>query len=239
MLEVFAPAKLTLSLRISGRRDDGYHLIDAEMITLDFGDRLEIDPTAEGLEIVGPAGARIDTGANNLVSRALRLAEVSAFVRVHKEIPPGAGLGGGSADAAAVLRWAGYRDEVGAATIGADVAFCLNGGRSRVRGIGEIIEPLEPESRAFTLATPLFGCSTPAVYHEWDRLGGPKGANGNDLEVAALNVEPRLVEVRDRLGDATGKTPRLAGSGSTWFVEGEYPGRGRRVAHSHCEEQAE
>jgi 4-diphosphocytidyl-2-C-methyl-D-erythritol kinase len=82
------------------------------------------------------------------------------------------------------------------------------------------------------LLTPPFGCSTPAVYARWDALGGPHGAHGNDLELAALEVEPRLRDYRDALADVSGKTPRLAGSGSTWFVEGSYPGEGRVVART-------
>jgi 4-diphosphocytidyl-2-C-methyl-D-erythritol kinase len=64
--------------------------------------------------------------------------------------------------------------------------------------------------------------STPSVYGAWDDLGGPTGEGENDLEPAALMVEPGLQMWRDRLGDATGETPRLAGSGSTWFVEGAF-----------------
>ena len=226
MIEVEAPAKLTVSLRVVGVRNDGYHLIDAEMVSLDFGDRLEIDPHGDGLEIAG-IDAPIPADDDNLVRRALRLANRTAFVRVRKSIPPGAGLGGGSADAAAVLRWAGYGDLAGAASIGADVAFCVVGGRAHVSGIGEIVEPLAFVARTYTLLTPSFGCATPAVYRMWDALGGPHGEHGNDLESAALAVEPRLAAWRDELHEATGRRPRLAGSGSTWFVEGAFPGAGR------------
>ena len=83
--------------------------------------------------------------------------------------------------------------------------------------------------RTFTLVTPPFGCSTPAVYRAWDEMGGPAGDHGNDLEPAALRVEPRLASWRDQLGEVSGARPRLAGSGSTWFVEGAFPGEGRRV----------
>jgi 4-diphosphocytidyl-2-C-methyl-D-erythritol kinase len=86
--------------------------------------------------------------------------------------------------------------------------------------------------RVLTLVTPPFGCSTPAVYRAWDDLGGPTADGPNDLEPAALVVEPRLAAVRDRLGDETGQTPCLAGSGSTWFVEGAHPGPGRVVART-------
>jgi 4-diphosphocytidyl-2-C-methyl-D-erythritol kinase len=70
------------------------------------------------------------------------------------------------------------------------------------------------------------------VYQAWDELGGPEGEHGNDLEPAALAVEPRLARWRDELGDATGRVPRLAGSGSTWFVDGAFPGRERCVVHT-------
>jgi len=228
---VRAPAKLTLSLRVTGVRDDGYHLLDAEMVTVDLFDTLSFRD-GDGLEITG-AGAGLPVDDTNLVRRALALAERRAHVQVDKRIPPGAGLGGGSADAAAVLRWAGITDTAAAATLGADVPFCLVGGRARVRGIGEVVEPLAFEPAAYTLVIPPFGCATAEVYRRWDALGGPHaGAGGNDLEAAALEVEPRLAAVRDRLRAATGRTPRLAGSGSTWFVEGEHPGDERIVVHA-------
>ncbi|MGN6693428.1 MAG: 4-(cytidine 5'-diphospho)-2-C-methyl-D-erythritol kinase, partial [Aquihabitans sp.] len=144
-------------------------------------------------------------------------------------IPAGAGLGGGSADAAAVLRWAGFDDAERAATLGADVPFCVRGGRARVTGIGEVLEPLDHADRTFTLVTPPFGCSTPAVYRAWDDLGGPRADGPNDLEAAALVVAPELAEWRDRLAAATGQVPVLAGSGSTWFVEGAHPDAGHVV----------
>lgn len=222
--EVFAPAKLTLRLRVTGVRADGFHLIDAEMIALDFGDTLTItEANSTSITIDHAGDDPIPLGPDNLVARALALVGRTAAVHIRKQIPPRAGLGGGSADAAAILRWAGYRDLLAASTLGADVSFCVAGGRARVTGIGEIVEPLELHEQPLTLLTPPFGCSTPAVYRAWDELGGPEGDNGNDLEPAALVVEPRMAEWRDRLGDATGEQPRLAGSGSTWFVEGHHP----------------
>lgn len=223
-----APAKLTVSLRVTGRRADGYHEIDAEMVTLDVADELEVG-AGDSLEIVGATGLDVPVGDDNLVRRALRAVGRTAAVRLVKRIPAGAGLGGGSADAAAILRWAGCTDPAVAVALGADVPFCLVGGRARVTGIGELIAPLAPVPRTFTLVVPPFGVSTPAVYAAWDALGGPTGAGGNDLEPAALTVEPRLAAWRDRLGDATGAAPVLAGSGGTWFVAGAHPGEGRLV----------
>lgn len=203
------------------------HLIDAEMVELDLYDELTIEPGGTaGVTFSGPhASADIDPH-DNLVVAAAQLAGVGLSAQVIKNIPSGAGLGGGSADAAAVLRWAGVSDVAAAASIGADVAFCLVGGRARVHGIGEIVEPLPFVAETFTVVTPAVHCSTPAVYRAWDDLGGPEGENGNDLEPAALVVAPELREFREALGNATGRTPRLAGSGSSWFVAGAFPDAG-------------
>jgi 4-diphosphocytidyl-2-C-methyl-D-erythritol kinase len=229
-----ALAKLTITLRITGVRSDGLHLLDSEMVTIDLADELEF-AEGDGLELVsasgsgagpGAAGAGVPVGDSNLIRRALKAVGRSASVRLRKNIPVGGGLGGGSADAAAVLRWAGVGDLAVAASLGADVPFCLVGGRARVGGIGEVVEPLAFESRSFTLLTPPLFVSTPAVYRAWDELGGPVGDGPNDLEAAALVVEPALAVWRDRLGEATGQTPILAGSGSTWFVEGSFVGPG-------------
>ncbi len=225
-----APAKLTRRLRIVGVRDDGYHLIEAAMVSVDLTDTLRFTD-GDGLAVVdGAPDVPIDDG--NLVVRALRAAGRTAHVELTKRIPSGAGLGGGSSDAAAVLRWAGVTDLDLAASLGADVPFCLRGGRARVRGVGEVVEPLPFEERTFTLLTPPLHCSTVAVYRAWDELGGPTGDGTNDLEPAALVVAPELARWRDRLGDATGETPTLAGSGSTWFVEGDHPGEDRVVVRT-------
>ena len=236
---VLAPAKLTLTLRITGVRADGFHLLDAEMVTLDLCDELIFGP-GDGLTVedrvqgVGPVPA----GEDNLVRRALAAVGRTASVHLIKRIPAGAGLGGGSADAAAVLRWSGQADDLSlAAALGADVPFCVRGGRARVTGIGEEVEALPCSAgQAFTLLTPPVAVSTAAVYRAWDELGGPTAAGANDLEPAALCVEPGLARWRDRLGDATGQAPTLAGSGSTWWVPGAYPDAvpGVVVARSLC-----
>jgi 4-diphosphocytidyl-2-C-methyl-D-erythritol kinase len=228
---VRALAKLTLGLRVTGTRADGYHLLDAEMVTVDLCDELVFDE-GDRLDVVGTTGLDVPTGDDNLVRRALQAVGRTAHVRLRKHIPSGAGLGGGSADAAAVLRWAGCTDLGLAASLGADVPFCLVGGRARVSGIGEIVEPLPFEARTFTVLIPPFGVPTPAVYRAWDELGGPTGDGPNDLEAAALAVEPRLAWWRDHLAEATGRQPVLAGSGSAWWVEGDHPGDGRHVVHT-------
>ena len=247
-----AEAKLTLSLRVTGVRPDGYHLLRSEMVTVDLADRLEVGE-GTGLTVAtefgpapGPTGGTgpalpgpVGTGPDNLVSRALEAAGRTARVHLVKRIPPGAGLGGGSADAAAVLRWAGCTDPGVAAVLGADVPFCVAGGRALVEGIGEQVTPLPFVDRSFVLVLLPFGVATAAVYRAWDDLAsdgvlGPTGpgpgtgprAEVNDLEAPALVVEPRLAAWKRYLSDLTGQEPRLAGSGSTWFVEGTPAGLG-------------
>jgi 4-diphosphocytidyl-2-C-methyl-D-erythritol kinase len=221
-----AHAKLTLTLKMIGIRDDGYHLIDAEMVSLDLHDVLVFDRSRTGLDAIGPFSTGIPTDGSNLVARALELADGSAHVTIDKRIPHGGGLGGGSTDAATTMRWAGYLTGdaalVRAAALGADISFCLIGGRARVRGIGELIEPLAHIDRVFTLIIPPLDVSTPAAYRAWDDLGGPTVDGPNDLETAAIAVEPQLARWRDAIGERTGVAPTLAGSGATWFIDGEH-----------------
>jgi 4-diphosphocytidyl-2-C-methyl-D-erythritol kinase len=222
---IHAPAKLTLSLRVTGVRDDGFHLIDAEMIALSVGDSVHLtDANETQVTTTGPYADGVPTDSTNLVAQALAAADRTASVRIDKQIPHGGGLGGGSADAAAVLRWAGWGHDhlVAASQIGADVAFCLVGGRARVRGIGEVVDPLPFVERTVTLVVPPLRVSTPAVYRAWDALGGPAAGGPNDLEPAAIQVEPELARWRDDIADACGQAPVLAGSGATWFVHGRH-----------------
>ena len=201
MTSVAAHAKLTLTLRITGVRDDGFHLIDAEMVSLALADRLEIvDASTSELTVSGPFADGVPTDGDNLCLRALELAGRSASIRLHKSIPPGGGLGGGSADQAE-----------------GDV-----GGRARVTGIGEIVEPLERRPLDVTLVIPPVVSSTPAVYAAWDALQDRPTDAVNDLEEAAISVNPVLGVWRDRVAELAGATPTIAGSGATWFLEGRH-----------------
>jgi 4-diphosphocytidyl-2-C-methyl-D-erythritol kinase len=266
-----APAKLTRRLRIVGRRPDGYHLLAAEMITVNLYDELRVS-SGDGFEVsdevewlvpgagvsgaggasAAGAGARapavdaassagagagaaasvgafaagagagaLASGGANLVELALQAVGRSARIQLIKRIPAGAGLGGGSADAAAVLRWAGKSDPEAAVRLGSDVPFCLVGGRALVSGVGEIVEPLPHKAADILLLVPRLHISTPAVYAAWDALGGPTGEGDNDLEPAALALEPRLAWWRDLVAEVSGQRPCLAGSGGTWWIEGD------------------
>lgn len=242
---VEAPAKLTLSLVVTGTSPDGLHTLEAEMVALTFADELTFGD-GDGLEVVdetgqfglepgvqpSPAGTRegmVPVGGDNLVRRALAAVGRRAMVRLVKRIPAGAGLGGGSSDAAAVLRWAGavphdpsdpQQPAVRLAlALGSDVPFCVVGGRALVSGRGEVVRPLPFRPARFLLVTPPLVSPTDAVYAAWDALGGPRGTGGNDLEQAALAVTPPLAQWRDAFAERCGTRPRLAGSGSTWFAE--------------------
>lgn len=221
-----AHAKLTLSLKMTGVRADGYHHIDAEMVSLDLHDVLVFDRSRTGIDATGPFSAGVPTDGTNLVARALELAGDSAHVTIDKHIPHGGGLGGGSTDAATAMRWAGYptSDEAlrRAAVLGADISFCLIGGRARVSGIGDVVEPLPHVERTITLIIPPLAVSTPAAYRAWDDLGGPTVDGPNDLEPAAIAVEPKLARWRGAITACTGVRPTLAGSGATWFVLGKH-----------------
>ncbi len=186
-ISLIAPAKLTLSLQVTGTRDDGYHLIDAEMVTLDIADVLTVTPGEQGLSFDGPQAQGLTDSDDNLVSRALRQCGKQARVHIQKNIPHGGGLGGGSADAAAIFRWANYQDLEAASRIGADIPFCMVGGRARVRGIGEIIEPLPFVARSNhtdSFAIRCFNtggvsglrCSTPTIRRDRESIGS--GSNG-------------------------------------------------------------
>jgi 4-diphosphocytidyl-2-C-methyl-D-erythritol kinase len=217
-LRVDAFSKLTLSLHITGMRADGLHELDATMVSIDEPhDSLDLKPaTRTSLAITGPFAVGVPTDASNLAWRAADACGATVEISLHKGIPTGAGLGGGSADAAAVLTALGA-DPALAASLGADVPFCMQGGFARVRGIGDELEPSAAPALAIVIATPPFGCSTAAVYRAWDEFGGPHHEI-NDLQAAAEFVEPRLVDFRRRVEAAAGAQTILAGSGSSYAV---------------------
>lgn len=228
-----AHAKLTRSLRMTGVREDGFHLLDAEMVSLELHDLITIDPSRSGISVIGPFADGVPADASNLALRALALVGRDAHVTIDKRIPHGGGLGGGSTDAAAVLHWAGFGTDptslLTASKLGADIPFCLVGGRARVTGIGEIVGPLPHVDRDITLIIPPLGVSTPAAYRAWDALGGPTSDGPNDLEAAAIDVEPRMAWWRDAITSALGSAPVLAGSGATWFTERTFSSEDERA----------
>ena len=156
-LELVAPAKVNLVLEVIGRRSDGYHNIDTVMTTVDLADRVRITPHSQlDVSLTGEHAAGI-AEADEISARAAQALAVACGrepcvrIEVQKRIPHAAGLGGGSSDAAAVLRglnalwdldWPLERLEAVAAAIGSDVPFFLHGGVARCTGRGERVEPL-------------------------------------------------------------------------------------------------
>ena len=208
-----APAKLNLELRVLGLRADGSHEVETLIQAIDLCDLLTLAPApAATLKV---SGFFVPSGEENLVLRAAAALGLKAEFGLHKLIPPGAGLGGGSSDAAAVLRAAGkgLADLAQiAARLGADVPFFLRGGRALATGRGERIRPLPPRPAWYALAWPGFEVSTAAVYRAWDQVGGE---GPNHLFRPACAVEPRLAEFAAGLG----KDWRMTGSGSAFFRE--------------------
>jgi 4-diphosphocytidyl-2-C-methyl-D-erythritol kinase len=221
MIELLAPAKLTWYLEITGVRSDGMHELRSEMTTIDFYDRLWLDEH-ENYVRLRSARSDVPLDQSNLVARALTLLGRTAGVEIEKNIPIGGGLGGGSADAAALLRHFGSVSHEEALQLGADVPFCQLGGRALVEGIGERLTPLPFESRALTLVMPEFSVSTKDCYRAYDELArdGDQPRDDNHLEHAAGLVEPRVKTALAYLRARYGNDVRLAGSGSTMFVPG-------------------
>ena len=176
-LRLPAPAKINLALEVLGRRPDGYHEIDTVVTTIDLADELRLRPAA-GLEVCldGPHAAGVaaaEEAAEELSGRAARALAAAAGrdpgvrIELTKRVPVAAGLGGGSSDAAAVLRglnvlwgldWAPERLSAVAAELGSDVPFFLHGGTARCTGRGERVEPLRdlrPPLRLLLLLPPL------------------------------------------------------------------------------------
>ncbi|HLE88529.1 MAG TPA: 4-(cytidine 5'-diphospho)-2-C-methyl-D-erythritol kinase [Candidatus Limnocylindria bacterium] len=253
-LSLEAPAKLNLSLRVVGRREDGFHLLETEMVLLELADRLLLMPGAPGLRVeAGPDAPRLDAAIpldpRNLAWRGLVAGQGrepdSLCLALDKRIPTAAGLGGGSSDAAAgwrLGRVAAGRPEVATdadlvalATIGADVPFfAARCAAAAVAGVGERVTPIDaPERlRHVVLVFPGFRLSTAEVFAELRPadLGHPDPAPGhNDLLAPALRLRPALAEVMRRVAHA-GAEPRLTGSGSTLFVLGDDPEQAAGVA---------
>src|SRR4051812_38623000 len=173
-----AGAKVTLSLRVTGRRADGYHELDALVAIVDEPHDLVsiIDGASHNELKIDPQGSA-PADETNLVWRARAALRSSTGLSLRKAIPTEAGLGGGSADAAATLRLLRTTETDDdllhiAASLGADVPVCLRSGLWRMRGIGDVVEPVPApaEPLHLVLATPPFGCATADVYRAFDAL---------------------------------------------------------------------
>ncbi|HEX2359623.1 MAG TPA: hypothetical protein VHH72_07385 [Solirubrobacterales bacterium] len=245
---LLAPAKLNLCLYVGGRRDDGLHEIRSVFEPLELADELRVSEGGERDEVVCEA-----VGGPNLAAAALAGLREAGWrspplrIEIEKRVPVAAGLGGGSADAAAVLRLA--RGEVEgiralAASVGADVPSQLEPRPCLVAGAGEVVEPIVPPGRhAIVLIPQRHGLSTAAVYEEADRLGAGRGGSEldairrrlheavstgaspldyrehliNDLQPAALSLCPGIAPALAALSDAGAAHAMVTGSGPTAF----------------------
>lgn len=249
-MQIQARAKINWALEITGQRNDGYHLLDGVMQPLSLCDTLHIAP-ADGLSL-SVEGAALSAGNDNLVLKAAQAlqpfagTQKGAAITLEKRIPMGAGLGGGSADAAAALKglnafWNLHLPmetllEIGV-TLGADVPFCLADAPMRAQGIGEILTPV-PCRRTFPLVLiqPCESLSTKEIftaYHAQNPRGGSVEnvmkalAEGNlaqmeenavnMLETVSITQKPAIGEAKEALYASGAAFARMTGSGSVVF----------------------
>lgn len=246
MIVEAAPAKLNLALHVRARRDDGYHELETLFVFVAQGDVLTIeDAETPDFCVTGPFAAALAGEGDNLVLRAERAfrANVAALpplaVTLDKRLPVASGMGGGSADAAAMLRAMARRAGIAsddsrlkavAEALGSDVPACLLGRTAIGRGRGEALTPVAGASGVpVLLVNPGVAVSTASVFAGWDRIdrgGLPEGdliaaalAGRNDLEPPARAIAPEISDVLVRLSAARGvRLARMSGSGATCFA---------------------
>jgi 4-diphosphocytidyl-2-C-methyl-D-erythritol kinase len=237
-----APAKINLALHVTGRRADGYHLLDSLVVFAGAGDIVTARPAPRTrLQVTGPMAAGVPDGAENSVLRAAALIGVEADLVLEKHLPAAAGIGGGSSDAAAALRalarLAGVAVPEDVLSLGADVPVCLLAGAARMRGIGEDVAAVGgvPALDA-VLVNPRVPVATPAVFARLERrenAGLPEvlprwrdaaacarwlETQRNDLEAPARALCPEIGAVLDALRAGGGcRLARMSGSGATCF----------------------
>ena len=244
LVEVFAPAKINLSLHVTGQRADGYHLLDSLVVFAGVGDSIAVAPSDSlSLTIDGPEAAGLAAGPDNLVLRAARFLspDRGAAIRLTKRLPLASGIGGGSADAAATLRalsqlWDIPLPEPSAtARIGADVPVCLLGRSCRMEGIGDRLSPtaLLPPMEIL-LVNPRVAVPTGAVFAGLSRNDNPPmpgsppsdpsafaawlSAQRNDLAPPAIACAPEIAETLSALADLSPIHHAMSGSGATCYA---------------------
>ncbi|WP_417525015.1 4-(cytidine 5'-diphospho)-2-C-methyl-D-erythritol kinase [Marinovum sp.] len=234
--EAFAPAKINLTLHVTGQRADGYHLLDSLVVFADVGDVVRVTPASEMLlQVTGPRASGVPDDARNLCWKAAEAFGAPVAIELEKHLPAAAGIGGGSSDAAAVLRAMeaamGRRFEGHALALGADVPVCRLARAARMSGIGEIVEPVTVPVLHAVLINPGVEVPTPAVFRGLaSKTNAPmdvlpeKGAflpwlaeQRNDLEPPALVQAPVIGDVLSALSDAGAALSRMSGSGATCF----------------------
>ena len=233
--DVVAPAKINLTLHVTGQRADGYHLLDSLVVFAELGDRLRLARADRmSLRVTGRFAEGVPGDARNLVWRAAELAGVTLCIGLDKTLPHGAGIGGGSSDAAAVLRVFGGGGR--AVELGADVPVCLSDVPQRMRGIGDELDrvPGVP-ALPLVLVNPGVHLPTPEVFRALTGKGNtamralPRSSSSadflswlaaqrNDLEAPAIATAPAIRNALQALGGTAGcRLARMSGSGATCF----------------------
>lgn len=241
-----ARAKVNLCLHVTGRRDDGYHLLDSLVVFAETGDRISAVAAADlSLRVTGPQAGALIAGADNLCLRAAAAfgGGMGAAITLEKHLPVASGIGGGSADAAAVLQvlsrlWQRpVPDAAQVLALGADVPVCLAGVPARMRGVGEQVQPLVGLPQAWlVLVNPGIAVATPAVFAGLGRRDNPAlpgmlpqfqtaaefaaflADQRNDLQEPAVALAPQITQVNAALAQQSGcLIARMSGSGATCF----------------------
>ncbi|MGE5254666.1 MAG: 4-(cytidine 5'-diphospho)-2-C-methyl-D-erythritol kinase [Planctomycetaceae bacterium] len=249
-MRYLSPAKINLHLEVLEKRPDGYHEIQTLMQRVDLFDEMEIHPGGQGIRLI-PEGEAVPPGMDNLACQAARLFCREAGIpehleiRMRKRIPAGAGLGGGSGNAAAVLAALNDLFQTGlnadalmelGARLGADIPFFLFQKPALGRGKGERLSPVSvPQGLGFLLLIPPFRISTPWAYETFDRLSGGKRKEGtplrasyetladllailkNDLEIPALSRYPEIGRMKEELLRRGARGALMTGSGPVTF----------------------
>ncbi|BDU53636.1 4-(cytidine 5'-diphospho)-2-C-methyl-D-erythritol kinase [Limnohabitans sp. INBF002] len=240
---LLAPAKLNLFLHITGRRDDGYHLLQSVFMLIDWCDTLHFDVRDDGL--ITREDLTVALPADDLVTRAARALQqasgttLGAHIAIEKHIPAQAGMGGGSSDAATTLlalnrlwglNWPLPKLMPLGLTLGADVPFFMGGHNAWVEGIGEKITPIQLPASRFVVVKPNAGLETSRIFRhpELQRATetatmpvfavDPYGFGRNDLQPVAQALCPEITEALQWLG-SFGLSPRMTGSGSAVFAQ--------------------
>nr|NNM89904.1 4-(cytidine 5'-diphospho)-2-C-methyl-D-erythritol kinase [Bacilli bacterium] len=262
-----ARAKINLTLDVLGKREDNYHEVEMIMQTVDLCDYLTFEERQDGQIVVRCQAPFIPNDERNLAwqaADALRIAcsvQKGVTIEIDKRIPVAAGLAGGSADAAAVLRglnrlWQlGLTDDelaVIGAKVGSDVPFCIYGGTAIVRGRGEVVEPIDVKPCFWViLVKPAIAVSTADVYRalrldqivvrpqtqsmieaiESADIGKMQEAMGNVLEAVTLSMHPEIDKIIAHLVRLGGQMVRMSGSGPTVFAIVTREQRAKRIYH--------
>lgn len=252
---VKAFAKINLAINVVGKKDDGYHDLDMIMLPVDLHDSIRIEVLPSNFETyITCDDFSLEVNEYNLCSITVEKMkkkydiDKSFRIHIHKNIPIGAGLGGGSSNAAAVINAIKtllklnipYEEEIELAkSIGADVPFFLNSKPARVKGIGEDLTPIKIKNKYYVLLIkPEHGLSTKEVYQKYDELGSDNHADvdnlvkalengeddklkdfmGNDLENASITMLPTIGEIKKQLLDDGFENVLMSGSGSSVFA---------------------